>query len=289
MKQISAAVALSAIGGLHAAPLISENFNAAGILAGSSPSIGAVWQAVDGSGSLQKSSGTLRIEPGISQEVESLFPDVSAGTVYAGLNVQVTSAPASPWILPVTFRGKNVSGGDQVGRLYISTGTSAGHYRVGIENNLDQPVWWPTELSVSASYRLVLGFTENGVEDVTVLWVDPATESDSSISETPENITDAIFGLRLNAYIGSSGAMRIDNLVVTRDFLEAAAPKRFAPPVPATDNAVSQRIASYEKQLKILKTKLAKAKRIRSPLARKSAVQKALKKIRALKRRLAAL
>lgn len=222
-----ALVALLSIVSTGFSEILRDNFDTPGLLVGSSPQIGSPWQSAGGSGTLVKSDGSLEIDPAVSQKVESLFTPVSNGTIYAAFSFQITSALTKPWILPLTFRGTNLSGGDQVGRIFISTAPSGG-FRIGIENNMDNPTWWPESLQQGVEYLAVLAFTENGASDFTTLWLNPTSAASPSIFEPLENITNEIFGIRLNSLNNSNGGgLAIDDLVVTRDY--------FAPvPEPST-------------------------------------------------------
>jgi hypothetical protein len=259
MIRMAAAFLMTALITARGEPLLLESFDRVGSLADSQPAVGNVWTAIPGgSGVLSKVSGTLRISSAVSQEVQTTFAAISAGSVYAGFDLKVISAPTTPWLLPLTFRGQNTSGGNMVGRVFVNTGTSAGTFRIGIDNDKEASVWWTTELNAGASYRIVLGFRENGSADVTTLWVNPASETDPSISEVPENVTGEIYGLRVNAYHGIDGALEIDDLIVTSDFKDAATVSR---PSPApTPNLQEAKIVEFKKQLKALKAKLKKEK-----------------------------
>ena len=199
--------------------IIRDTFDTPGPLAGSTPQVGNIWQTNGGSGNLIKSGGSLELAAGVSEEVESFFAPVSNGTIYAAFNFRITTALTKPWVFPFTFRGITFSGGDQVGRIFIST--TAGGFRIGVENNMDNPTWWSTPLEQGVEYLAVLAFTENGASDYTTLWLNPTSALSPSISEPLENITDEVFGIRLNSLNNSNGGIAIDNLVVTRDYFAA--------------------------------------------------------------------
>lgn len=203
--------------------ILVDNFNTGGALAGSTPQTGNAWQSSGGSGTLSKQNGFLTIDSSVSQKVESLFPAFSSGTIYAGLTFEITTAPVTSWIFPFTFRGLNASGGDQVGRVFITKGSSATSYKIGIDNNMDNPVWWPVELQQGDEHRIVLGFTENGSLDFTRFWLDPTSAGSAFIAEPAENLTAEVFGFRFNAFNNTIGDLTVDDLIITTDFFAAAA------------------------------------------------------------------
>jgi len=245
MKPLSGILVVVVLAGTCHAQVLHDTFEIDGPLAGSSPLVGGTWMSSGGSGTLMKTGGVIVLDPAHTQKVESQFTSFSAGTQFVGLDIEVTSAPSTPWMMPVNFRGINASGGDQVGRVFVSQGSTQNTCVVGIENDKDNPVWWPSELVVGIGYRLVLGFTENGLLDCTRLWVNPSSTNDPSIAEVPEDVTGSVFGLRVNGFNNSDGALEMDNLIVTEDFEVAAdfTPEPFPVPFVEIFHAAASNIA----------------------------------------------
>jgi len=200
------------------AQILYDHFDDDGPLVGSTPAIGNPWEVSTGERPIMKANGVITLSPTIDQELESKITPFSRGTIYAGVTIQATEPIVRSWIIAMSFKGPNVSGGDQVGRLFVDESPTSETFRLGVDNDKDNPMWWPEELELNQTYRVVLGFKEDGEKDVTTLWVNPQSESDPSVSDEVEEVTTEIYGFCLNNINRSGGTITLDNLIVDKVF-----------------------------------------------------------------------
>jgi hypothetical protein len=205
MKNILPALVISAAITLitaHGEILIQDDFGTSGSLVGSVPQVGGVWQSLSGTAdSLLASSGGLQIQDDNTEDAESDFVSLQAGTLYAGftLTMSASDLPSTGGDYFASFR----EGAGNDGRIFAlrPAGTAAGKYRLGISNaEAGAVVYW--------------------VNDFVTLWVGPSVEASLSIS-TPA----AAFSASLSAFAfrqtSVTGDMNIDDLVVSTSFAEA--------------------------------------------------------------------
>ncbi|MDQ8209793.1 PEP-CTERM sorting domain-containing protein [Coraliomargarita sp. SDUM461003] len=175
-----------------ATTLLQDDFNTNGSLNGQSPDVGSSW-TVSGT-NLTVSGGALQL-PSIDGEASSSFANESNTTIYAGLSFTVTQSPSMSGSFFFSFQ----SGPMTVGRLFITSTGSSSTFDIGIENNLDNPVDWTSSLNVGQQYRAVVGFTEDGANDISRLWINPVTIGSASVADTAETVTASIDGILLRS------------------------------------------------------------------------------------------
>jgi hypothetical protein len=202
------------------AQLIRDDFSTDGSLTGSVPDIGSAWTTISGTpAQLQVISGRVRLTSAGDEDVQSTFAAQSGITLFAGFTLNYSVPPSSSGSLTLSFR----SAEGYIGRIFLGQST-ANTFRIGIDNNLDNPVYWPSPLNISTDYRIVLGFTENGSSDRTTLWVSPTAINDPSVSEPTEAVTTAVTGFSFRQG-GFSGDLAVDDLYVGTDFSAATVPE----------------------------------------------------------------
>lgn len=199
--------------------LLQDDFNINGSLSGQSPDAGSSW-TVSGT-NLTASGGALQL-PSIDGEASSSFANESNTTIYAGLSFMVTQSPSMSGSFFFSF----LSGPMTVGRLFITSTGSSSTFDIGIENNLDNPVDWTSSLNVGQQYRAVVGFTEDGANDISRLWINPVTIGSASVADTAETVTASIDGIRLRSSdpfpLGSTGTELTLNEIYVGDSFTAA-------------------------------------------------------------------
>lgn len=101
-------------------------------------------------------------------------------------------------------------------KLFVSTtGATAGSYRIGIANQGNTGVYFPSDCSLGSDYLVVARY--NSATGETVLWVNPITEASPSLAANDAPFTSSVgaFGLRQDSGIGD---LQISNLVVSTSF-----------------------------------------------------------------------
>lgn len=214
-------LALASHSSLLGATLLQDDFNMNGNLNGQSPDVGSPW-SVSGT-NLSVSGGALEL-PSIDGEASSSFASQSNTTLYAGLSFTVTQSPSMAGSFFFSF----LSGPMTIGRLFVTSTGNSGTFDIGIENNLDNPVDWTSSLNVGQQYRAVVGFTENGANDISRLWINPLTISSASVADDAETITASLGGIRLHSNdpfpSGSTGTeLLVNEIYVGDSFTDAAA------------------------------------------------------------------
>jgi Immunoglobulin I-set domain/Family of unknown function (DUF5689) len=101
-------------------------------------------------------------------------------------------------------------------RTYVATGgAAAGFYRVGIGNSTGTPVYWGTDMAPDTTYVIVVRY--NVTTGEATLWVNPSSESDTSITGTD---TPSLLDISTMAFRQASGegTLNVDDLVVGTTF-----------------------------------------------------------------------
>lgn len=261
------AVAGTASGGLFAETLVFDAFQKDGPLNNRLPLVGNAWKATGVPLSAEKSA--LRLSA-VDGEVSTRFAEQSQATVYAGFSFVVTQSPEFSGTFFFSFLGQ-----DWVGRLFLSAAENPSTYRLGIENDQDNPIYWPAPLEVGTRYRAVVAFVENGPQDASVLWLDPEDEASPSVADGLEDVSPMIDGI---VFRGDEpyrtyrpAVVEIENVTVATDFSTVA--KNDEPAMPAAKSVKAAKV-------KRLKRLINNARRIKNPVKRKA-------KIRSLKKQLA--
>jgi len=199
--------------------LLSENFNYAdGSLVTNS---GFFWNTFSGTtGDLSVASSKLSVSASRTEDVAAPLTNgpyaASSGVIlYAGLTVNFSALPASTYFAffkdnGTTFRGKIFG---------TTNGAAAGSVRFAVMNSgstLDatNPII-AQDISLNTSHRVILRYDVGS--GLSTLWVDPASESDPSITandfQGPSIIST--FAFRQNT---GEGALTVDDLIVGTTF-----------------------------------------------------------------------
>lgn len=199
----------------HAAILVNDPFDVDGPLPGQNAPVGGMWT---GSGTpLQASAGALLL-PAVTGSSSNLFTRQTQGTIYAGISFTVTQSPSSGGTFFFSFLNSFKS----VARLFIVSNGNSSTYRIGIENDLDNPVYWQTPLSLNTAYHAVVGFSNIGDSDMSSLWINPANQSSTSVQDANEAVATSIDGISFRGASPSSTITRaqliVDDVRVSDDF-----------------------------------------------------------------------
>lgn len=131
-----------------------------GILVGSLLETGAAWETFQAGSEVQINSGAVLIDGGASEEVGVSFLKSSGKEVFYAYDLMVSRPPNKPWIFTSAFKGGYGGFTGSVGRIFVSSSPASGHFSIGVENDKDNPVWWPEDLLQGSTYRVVVGFFE---------------------------------------------------------------------------------------------------------------------------------
>jgi predicted extracellular nuclease len=223
MNRISHVALLSATcfvtGVAGATVLVEDAFNYAdGNLVGNGG-----WLGHSGSGSfIQVSSGQAVIAHGSGsrQDANLGFADQTSGTLYAGFDFSVD---------PDAFSGSDFeyfahfkdNGTNFRSRVDLIAPTGAGDFSVGFANSSStHQVSWASDLDFDTSYRAVMSFDLDA--DKGSLWIDPASATSASISDTSVSVTSMLNAFALRQSDSSADeTVRIDNLTIAATFDEA--------------------------------------------------------------------
>ena len=197
--------------------LFTETFSYAdGSLTGVSSGAWSRYSGTDDPGTPTVSSGHAVVDRGDSDDVGRTFFSAgasNAGSVYVKFDLNMTTAPAS-LATGYNFFGLGQGTTTLRDRLYVTTdGVTGGDYRIGCGNN-SAGVWWASDLDLDTTYSLVLRSDLDS--DTTYLWIDAASEGDTSVNVTDAD-TYAVDSVKLRQSTGI-GIMNIDNMLVGTSF-----------------------------------------------------------------------
>ncbi len=174
------------------------------------------WAAHSGAGSVpvQVTSGAAVLAQGslTREDVNLGVTAIGAGqTYYAGFDL--TNAGGNQTVYFAHF----LQGASTFrGRVFITAGSS-GDFTVGLSDTATLNQTWATGLTFGTTYRVVVSYDfDTGTNK---LWVNPATESSTSLTATGTAST-AVAGFALRQAAGNS-VQTIDNLIVATSFAEA--------------------------------------------------------------------
>jgi hypothetical protein len=213
-----------------AAILIHETFeHPNGNLVGQTPTPGpgAVWTAHSGAGAkpIQVSGGVATVvqSTGSGEDINTAWtPALSAGqTVYAGFDLTVSGS---------TFNNTNFAHFNRTattfnGRLWLAPTVPAGSgYRLAVsgDNSItdaDGEAFWGSNLTPGEQYRVVVAFGFDSQDST--LWVDPTSESSTSVVATDGSFSDALIAFAFRQASDSVSTQVFDNLIVATTFDEA--------------------------------------------------------------------
>ncbi len=137
----------------------------------------------------------------------------NGGVLYAAFKLKALTQPEGKHGLLAHF----ADGSTLRGRVYVSpTNSSPGTYRLLVANGSAVSSEFPTECAVGTSYLVVTRYDVTAA--TTMLWVNPSTESDPSVSaiDTQDPARIASYGFRQDADVG--GEYEVDDLQVGLSF-----------------------------------------------------------------------
>jgi hypothetical protein len=176
------------------------------------------WVAISGAGSTPiqvGASGTTLVQgPDSREDAGCIFTAISAGqTYYFGFDVTVTGGDSN-----VYFAHLGAGGNSGFSARVFITASAGSDFTFGLSGNSNTFVTWGTGLSFGTSYRVVGSYTQGS--NVTRLWVNPASESGTSITSTSSS-SIAISSFHLRQASGNSSQL-ISNLAVATTFDEVS-------------------------------------------------------------------
>jgi len=221
MKNFNTILAVSAVaavcGAAEAAVVYSSSMKAPPMNSGNLVGQDS-WVAISGAGSTPiqvGASGTTLVQgSGTREDAGRSFTAISAGqTYYFGFDVTVTGGNTNVYFAHLGDGGTS----NFAARVFI-TASAGSDFTFGLSGNSNTFVTWGTGLSFGTSYRVVGSYTQGS--NVTRLWVNPASESGTSITSTSSSsIAISSFGLRQAS--GNSSQL-ISNLAVATTFDEVS-------------------------------------------------------------------
>ena len=218
MKRILGILAiLSIAGAAGATELVDEDFTYPdGAL--TNVAVGT-WAAHSGTTGADVSGNALSLSASSSMDVNtSLGGTYSSGTVYYKFELTMTAQPTATGSYLAHLKDGASNFRD---RVYAKS--SGAGFVLGVSTWTETATFWATVLDLSTPYTVVVG--ANLGTDTTTLWIDPLTESSTSISSTAATTSTATqFAFRQASGIGT---MTIDDLAVATTFNEVV-------PEPAT-------------------------------------------------------
>jgi hypothetical protein len=211
------AIAMLAVGA-NAALIVSEPFSYT-----DQPLVGASasWSAFSGADDTITISGNKVAVGSGAEDVEMDFgTTISSGTAYLGIDINVSDASASDYVLG--FRAS----GSLVARLFLDD--VSGGYVIGVNNGGtgggSAGAFGSTVLSLNTTYRIVLSFDR---DEVVKAWINPTASSEASpeVSYTNTNTAvqnpDAFFFRQGGAWDNGEAAWTADNLKVSTAFVDS--------------------------------------------------------------------
>jgi endonuclease/exonuclease/phosphatase family metal-dependent hydrolase len=185
---------------------------------------GGVWAHHSGSaGEVMVQSGRVFLSEANTEDVNASLagqPYAPSGTTnvfYASFTVKFTSLPSSGGAYFAHF--KDSSSGYRARIWALTSGAGTGKFRLGISSTSGSAIsaTSPVDLNPNQDYTIVTRLVNNN--SVATLWINPAAESDPSISTSDgvSTITVVSYALRENT---GEGALNIDNLRVGTTFAD---------------------------------------------------------------------
>ncbi len=195
---------------------------------------GGVWAHHNGSADeVMVSSGRVLLNGANTEDVNAPLagqPYASSGTTnvfYASFTVKFTSLPSSGGAYFAHF--KDSSSGFRARIWALTSGAATGKFRLGISSTSGSVIsaTSPVDLSLNTDYTIVTRLVNSS--SISTLWINPASENDSSIStsESASAFTVVSYALRENT---GEGALNMDNLRVGTSFADVYSSGSGQPP-----------------------------------------------------------
>ena len=164
-----------------ASVLVRDDFSTNGNLVGSTPDVGGAWVAHSGTtGPITVSQGAITVSSASAEDCNSNFTAVSAGSVYAGMDLNYP-APSTTTGTSFTFFTHFMPG---TGSVYVCRVYPTGHtntsYKLAISAGGTEVTTATAEtLAYGTTYRLVYSYVI--ATKKCSLWVNPTSEASTSI------------------------------------------------------------------------------------------------------------
>ena len=223
---------------LPAVVLLNEPFNYSnGSLTTNSSFVWVTHSGATGTtGQTQVVSGKAQLLFAQGEDVSSYLagqpylPGGAANFFYAAFTVRFTALPPSAGNYFAHFKDVGPSAGFCARIWALTSGAPAQKFRLGISSTTSTlNVSATNELSLHVDYRVVVRLINTN--SVSTLWIDPAAETDPSISstETAATTTLAMFALRQPA--SGSAVLTMDDLIVGTTFSDVVSNSPAQPPI----------------------------------------------------------
>ena len=219
MKKLLALLVLASANPVSANLLISDDFPTNGTLNGQTPAVGGTWTTTSGTtNQIQVVNNKVVLTDANSEDIQSAFAGLSAGSVYFGFDLNVAN--------PGTYTGTDFeyfshfseSGTfNFTARADIAAFSAIG-YRPGIATIASTAeTVWGSDLAYNTDYRMVVGY--NFTTGFATMWIDPTDVSSPSITSTASVIATNIDGFSLRQSTATPDqALTIGRLRVATDF-----------------------------------------------------------------------
>ena len=206
-----------------AAPVLTDTFSYAD---GPLVAPGSPWTTHSGAtpGQVEVTSGVVNVSQAESEDVNTAFSAFTTGTVYAGLDFNLSVLPTGNGNYFAHFKDNTTSGFR--GRVFATTtGAAAGSYRLGIADASATFVTIPVDLALDTTHRFVVA--SDAATGRSTLYLDSATETGGTVATDATSALAAglsSFALRQSTASGAGmGVLTADNLSVATTYAEAFA------------------------------------------------------------------
>ena len=209
--------AMIAASGANAAVVYSSALKAPPMTAGNLVGQDS-WVATSGVGltpiQVGASGTTLAQGVGSREDAGRSFTAIGAGeTYYFGFDVTVTGGSTNVYFAHLGDGGTS----NFAARVFV-TAFAGSNFTFGLSGNSNTVTAWGSGLTFGTSYRVVGSYTQG--TNVTSLWVNPTSESSTSITST-SSAAYTISSVNLRQSAGNSSQL-VSNLAVATTFNEAS-------------------------------------------------------------------
>ncbi len=190
------------------------------------PGVTSVWSHTSGSPSytLIVTNGQAVMDQTLAEDISAPLTNAplsaSSGTViYYGFKLKLTALPGVTGDYFIHLKDTNSTFRAKV--FACTTNAAAGSFRLGISSAANAPpnAIFPRDLNLNSTYNVVVRYNVGSA--LTTLWINGASESDTSVSATDPQTPNEIDQIQLRQQT-FEGVEWIDNLVVATSFAQAA-------------------------------------------------------------------
>jgi hypothetical protein len=204
--------------------LLSDDFSYTEFLQGTAlvGATGSPWGSASGTlYDLLVINGAAQLSTNATEDVGAAlsggpFSSSSGVVLYSGFTIMVTNLPTVAGDYIAHFKD-TITGTTFRAKLYACrTGAAAGKFRIGIANSANTvSITYPADLNANQTYLVVSRYNTGTGESV--LWVNPTSETDTSVAAQDTLGTSSVgaYGLRQSSGIGVSF---LDNLKIGTSF-----------------------------------------------------------------------